>query len=73
MNTKDEADSNLPVEKQINLIWAFGFPNWQYHGSSNRGNTSILMSQTVNFDNGVLAKYSYIFIVLVTSSYIIGV
>jgi hypothetical protein len=73
MNTKDEADYNLPVGKKINLIWAFGFPNWQYHGSSNRGNTSILMSQTLNFDNGVLAKYSYIFFVLFTSSYIIGV
>jgi hypothetical protein len=73
MKTKDEADYNLPVGKTINLIWAFGFPNWQYHGSSNRGNTSILMSQTVDFDNGILVKYSYIFILLATSSYIISI
>lgn len=38
LQTGDSDDYAMVSGEELNLVWAFGFPDRLYHGSSNRGN-----------------------------------
>ncbi|CDW81912.1 UNKNOWN [Stylonychia lemnae] len=47
LQTGDSDDHQMSPGEQLDLVWAFGFPDRLYHGSSNRGNQTVLLDQTV--------------------------
>ena len=48
LQTGDSDDYKLTEGQTLDLVWAFGFPDRLYHGTSNRGNQTILFDQTMS-------------------------
>ncbi len=71
LQTGDSDDYVMTVGQTLNLVWAYGYPDRIYHGTSNRGNQTVLLDQTTASSAVLLSMMSRLCMIAAAALFLI--